>query len=317
MKKVFVARLIPEVALDYLKKKGYKVSVYLKDFPIPRRELIKRAKDADAVISLLTENFDRELIDSLAKCKVIANYAVGYNNIDVEYARKKNIIVTNTPDVLTDSTADLAVTLALMCARRAAEGLNMLKQGKYEGWKPMLLLGIQLKNKTFGIIGAGRIGTAVGLRMKALGVKIIYFSQFKNTLLEKKTGAKKVSLNKLLKDSDFVSVHLPLTEKTHHILDKEKLGLMKKDAVLINTARGEIIDENALINVLKKKKIFAAGLDVFEGEPAVSKELLNLDNAIILPHIGSATREARRDMALLAAKNVHAVLSGKKPVTPV
>ena len=317
MKRVFITRSLPEGAVDYLEKKGYDVSVYPNDSPIPRRELIKKTKYADAVISLLTENFDRELIDNMEKCRVIANYAVGYNNIDVEYARKKNIIVTNTPDVLTDSTADLAVTLALMCARRTVEGINMLKQGKYKGWKPKLLMGIEPKGKTFGIIGAGRIGTAVGLRMKSFGVKIVYFSQFTNKVLEKETGARKISLNKLLHISDFVSVHLPLTTQTRHLLNDDKLALLKKDAILINTARGEIIDEKALIKVLKNKKIFAAGLDVFEGEPAVNKELLELENAVILPHIGSATREARRGMAMLAAKNVHAVLSGKRPLTPV
>lgn len=315
--KVFITRDIPEVATDYLKKKKIDVRVFDGKTSIPKARLIKEVKEMDALISLVTDKIDAEIINAMTRCKVIANYAVGYNNIDYEYAKKKKIIVTNTPDVLTDSTADLTMALALSCARRLYEGKNLIEENKFHGWHPKLLLGIELKDKTFGILGAGRIGTAVATRAKSFGTKIMYYSNHRNTFLDDKLGGKKVSLDKLLKNSDFISINLPLTEKTRHLLDSKKLALLNKNAVLINTARGEIIDENVLISLLRNKKIFAAGLDVFENEPKVNKELLKFDNVIVLPHIGSATVEARNKMAMLAAKNVSSVLEGKKPVTPI
>jgi len=317
--KVFITREIPSVAVKLLKESRIveQVVVYKKDQPIPQKELLKNIKDVDAVISFLTNKFDRLVIDQMPKCKIIANYAVGFNNIDIEYAKKKNIIVTNTPDVLTDSTADLAVALALACSRRIINAEKFMRAGKFKGWKPKLFIGMELRNKIFGIIGAGRIGTAVAQRVYPFGAKIIYFSNNINHMLEKKTNAKRVSLNGLLKKSDFVSIHLPLTNKTYHFLDKEKLKLLKKSCILINTARGEIVDEKELIKILKTHKIFAAGLDVFENESQINHELLKLDNAVLLPHIGSATIEARTKMALLAAKNVIAVLTGRKALTPV
>jgi glyoxylate reductase len=315
--KVYITRDIPEAAYNLLKKNKIKFEVYKEDKPIPPELLIKKVKDADGVISLLTDKFDKHIIDEMKRCKVIANYAVGYNNIDVKYAAEKNIIVTNTPDVLTDATADLAITLVLTCARRVHEGEKIMRSGKFKGWKPKMLLGIELKDKIFGIIGAGRIGSAAAIRAAAFGCRIVYFNDLKNENLEIKTGAKKVSLNYLLKNSDFISIHLPLTDKTFHLLDTEKLKLLKKKAILINTARGEIVDEKILIKLLKQKKIFAAGFDVYEGEPAVNPELFELENVVLLPHLGSATEDARNKMAELAAKNVIAILKGKKAVTPV
>ena len=317
MLKVFITRSIPQPAVDYLIEAGYQVSVYRKETAISKSELIKNIKNSDAVISLLTEKFDKEVLDQMKNCKVIANYAVGFNNIDVEYAKKKNIIVTNTPDVLTDSTADLAIALMLACARRIVEAEKFLMQKKYKGWKPQLLLGMELKNKTLGILGAGRIGAAVAVRAKSFGMKIIYSNKSNNKSLEAETSAKKVSTEKLLSVSDIVSIHLPLNSETFHLLNKDKLSLMKKDSILINTARGEIIDEKELIKLLKKKSIRCAGLDVFDNEPNLNEEFYKLKNVVILPHIGSATEEARTNMALLAARNVAAVLSGKKAITPV
>jgi glyoxylate reductase len=314
---VFITRQIPEAAINLLKKKKINVKVYKEDHPIPEKELIKNIQNVDAVISLLTDKFDSSVIDEMRNCKIIANYAVGFNNIDIEYAKKKSIIVSNTPDVLTDTTADLTVSLVLACARRIVEGEKFLMAKKYKGWKPKLLLGVELKDKTFGILGAGRIGTAVAIRAKAFGTNIVYFSNKKNEFLEQKTGAKKLSLKSLLKKSDFISVNLPLTEKTYHLLNKENLSLLKRSAILVNTARGEIIDEKELIRILKQKKIRCAGLDVFENEPNLNPEFFKLNNVVLLPHIGSATEEARTKMALLAARNVIAVLSGQKPVTPV
>jgi len=315
--KVFITREISEKAIHLLRKEKFQVNVYKKDKPIGKKELIKNIKDADGVISLLTEKFDKELIDKLSKCKVIANYAVGFNNIDVEYAAKKKIIITNTPDVLTDSTADIAMSLILACSRRLMEGERLIRQGKFKGWQPNLFLGIELKDKIVGIVGAGRIGTEAAIRAKAFKAKIVYFSKSRNYDLEKRTGAVKLSLNNLLRRSDIVSIHLSLNEKTYRLLDEGKLSLLKKSAIIVNTARGEIVDEKELIKILKQKKIFSAGFDVYENEPAINPELLKLDNVVLLPHIGSATEEARTAMALLAAKNVINVLKGKQPLTPV
>ena len=315
--KVFVTRELPERAVDLLKKEKLEVVVYPKDKPVSRNELIRNGKNSSAVIALLTDKFDRELIDKIPKCKIIANVAVGYNNIDIAYATKKKIVVTNTPDVLTDSTSDLAMALILSCSRRLMEGEKIMREEKFEGWKPKLLLGIELRNKVVGILGAGKIGTETAIRAKAFKTEIVYFSRKRNLRLEKKTGAAKLSLNKLLRKSDIVSVHLPLTKETYHLLDGEKLSLLKKSAVLVNTSRGEIVDEKELIKILKQRKIFSAGLDVYENEPHINPELLKLNNVVLLPHIGSATEETRTEMAILAVKNVINVLKGEKALTPI
>ncbi len=315
--KIFISGNIPDAGIKFLKDKKYEVEVYKGSNPIGKTELKKRIRNADAVISLLSDKFDKEIIDAAAKCKIIANYAVGFNNIDVRYANEKGIIVTNTPDVLTDSTADLAIALMLACARRIVEAEKFLRDRKFNGWKPRLMLGVELKEKIFGILGAGRIGTATAVRAKAFGMKIIYFSNHKNQYLDESLGAKKVSLTQLLKKSDIVSLHLPLNKKSFHLLDKEKLLLMKKSAILINTARGEVVNEKELIKILKAGKIRCAGLDVYENESGINPEFYKLKNAVLLPHIGSATEESRNEMALLAAKNVDKVLNGKKPITPV
>ncbi len=314
---VFITRSIPEIGISYLKKNGFKVTINKNDKALSKKELISKIKNADAVISLLSDKIDKEIIGKMERCKIIANYAVGFNNIDVEYAKKKNIIVTNTPYVLTDSTADLAFTLLLAAARRMKEGEKLIREKKFKGWEPKLLLGIELNNKVLGIVGAGRIGSAVARRAKAFGMKIIYNSRTKNLSLEKELKAKKVTLNNLLKNSDFISLHVPLTDKTFHLINKKNLKLLKRKCVFINTARGEIVEEKELIKLLKSKKIFAAGFDVYENEPQINSELLKLDNVILLPHLGSGTFEARNEMSLLAAKNVVNVLKKKSPITPV
>jgi glyoxylate reductase len=219
--------------------------------------------------------------------------------------------------VLTDSTADLTIALVLACGRRIPKSENLVRSRKFVGWKPQLLLGMELRHKYFGILGAGRIGTEVAKRAHAFGCKIIYYSNSVNSIIETKLNAKKLSLNSILKKSDILSIHLPLNQKTNKLLNENNLRLLKKSAILINTARGEIVDEEVLISMLKSKKIFAAGLDVYEDEPNIKKEFYDLENVILLPHIGSATIEARNKMSLLAAKNVIAVLSGKKAITPI
>ena len=315
--KVFITRELPETVFELLRKSKISFDYYKKDRPIPRKLLLQKVKKCEALISLLTEKIDREVIDKMKDCKIIANYAVGYNNIDIDYAKKKNIIVTNTPDVLTESTADLTMALVLACARRLPEGENLLRNGKYKGWKPKLLLGTELKNKTFGILGAGRIGTAVAIRAKSFGTNIIYFDNKKNLKLEKATNARKVKLNNLLRNSDFISVHLPLNDRTFQYLNKEKLNQLKENSILVNTSRGEIIDERELIKLLKRENNISVGLDVFENEPKLNPELLKFPNVLVLPHLGSATNEARDAMAELAVKNVINVLKGKPPLSPV
>lgn len=315
--KVFITRELPEIAFRLLKENKISFDYYKKDQPIPRKLLLQKINNCDALISLLTEKIDKEVIDQMPGCKIIANYAVGYNNIDIDYAKKKNIIVTNTPDVLTESTADLTMALVLSCARRLSEGEKLLRTKKFKGWKPKLLLGMELKNKTFGILGAGRIGSAVARRAKSFGTNIIYVDSNRNQKLEKETAAKKVSLNNLLEYSDILSVHLPLNSQTHHFLNQERLSQLKRNSILINTTRGEIIDEKALIQLLEGKRIMAVGLDVFENEPNINSELLKFQNVLVLPHLGSATKEARDGMADLAVKNVINVLNNKPALTPV
>ena len=315
--KVYVTRELPELAFRLLKQNKISFDYYKKDLPIPRKLLLHKIKNCEAVISLLTEKIDKEVIDSMSRCKIIANYAVGYNNIDIEYARKKKIIVTNTPNVLTESTADLTMALVLNCARRISEGEKLLRSGKYKGWKPKLLLGMELKGKNFGILGAGRIGSAVAIRAKSFGTNILYADRKRNVNLDKELGAKKVSLNLLLQSSDVLSVHLPLNNNTHHFLNKENLNKLKKNSILINTSRGEVIDERALISLLKRNQIMTVGLDVFENEPKLKPDLLRFPKVTVLPHLGSATREARDGMAELVVKNVINVIKGKQPITPV
>jgi glyoxylate reductase len=313
---VFVTSNIPESGIKLLQKK-YDVKIYSGKSTVPHSVLVRNVKNCEAVISLLTDKIDNKVIDSMKHCKVIANYAVGYNNIDVVYAKSKGIVVTNTPDVLTDSTADLAMAITLACARRFVEGEALMRKKQFIGWHPMLLRGIELKDKIFGILGAGRIGTATAIRAHSFGCRILYYSNNSNTYLEEKTGARKTRLETLLKKSDIISIHLPLNAYSNQLLNKNRLNLMKESAIIINTARGEIIDEKHLISMLKTNRIFAAGFDVYQNEPLVNEALLNLKNVVLMPHLGSATVEARNSMSILAAKNVIAVLSGRKPITPV
>jgi len=315
--KIFISREIPEIGIELLKKKGFEVSVYKKDQPIPKNELKKAIKNCDGLISMLSDKIDKEIIDSMKNCKVVANYAVGFNNIDVDYAKSKGIVVTNTPDVLTDSTADLTMALVLSCARKISESEKLVRDKKFVGWKPKLFLGIELRNKYFGILGAGRIGTEVAKRAHSFGCKIIYYSNSKNDFLESELKAKKMSLNSILNKSDIISLHLPLNKNSYNLLNEEKLKLLKSSAILINTARGEILDEPYLIKMLNQNKIASAGFDVYQNEPNLNKGFYKLKNVVLLPHIGSATVEARNNMSLLAAKNVIAVLSGKRAITPV
>jgi len=315
--KVFVSREIPQAGTELLKKK-FVVKVYQGANAIPRKDLEKGIKWCDMLLPLLTDKIDVKLMDLNKNLKVIANYAVGYDNIDVKAATERKIPVTNTPGVLTDAVAEHALTLLMSIARRIPESDTFTKQGKYKGWSPMLFLGTELKGKTLGIVGLGRIGSAVAERViGGLGMKVIYYKRHPDKNFENKFGAKFVKLPELLKTSDFITLHTPLNPATRHLIGKKQLGMMKKTAYLINTSRGPIIDEKALVNVLRNKKIKGAALDVLENEPKLSPGLNKLDNVVLTPHTASGTIETRSAMAVLAAKNIIEVSQGKVPTNIV
>ncbi len=271
---------------------------------------------AEALICLLTDNIDKKVISAAPKLKVISSYAVGYNNIEVEYATQLGIAVCNTPGVLTETTADLTWALILATCRRISESERFLRKGNFKGWEPMLMLGLDVYGKTLGIIGMGRIGQAVAKRATGFAMRIIYYNDVpvSNTLPFETT---ETDLQTLLKEADIITLHLPLTKETFHLIGKEEFALMKENAVLINTSRGAVIDEKELIKALSEKRIFSAGLDVYENEPDIPQELLALENVVLLPHIGSASIETRTKMALLAAENAIAVMEGRKPPAQV
>ncbi|MGB9764515.1 MAG: 2-hydroxyacid dehydrogenase [Candidatus Saccharicenans sp.] len=281
---------------------------------LPKAELISKLKDKDGLLCFLSDQIDKEVISQAPNLKIIANCAVGVNNIDINYARSRGILVTNTPDVLTGATAELTLALILATARQIAAADRFCRQGKFKGWQIDLFLGPELSGKTLGIIGFGRIGQAVAKRAQAFNLKIIYYDL--NPLSsekEKELGVEFRPLDLLLPEADIVSIHASLTPESYHLIDREKLGLLKPNAILINVARGPIVDEKALAAALKKRKILAAGLDVYENEPEIEPELLPLENVILLPHIGSATYETRRKMCFLSIQNLLLGLKGEKP----
>ena len=310
--KIFVTRNIPEPGLKLLEK-HHQVEVNPYDRILKKEEIIKGVKGKDGLLCLLTDLIDAEVINSEPKLKMIANYAVGYDNIDVKAATKKGIPVSNTPGVLTNATSDMAWALLFSVARRIVEADKFTREGKFKGWGPMLMHGQDVTNRTLGVVGAGRIGTAFALKSKGFNMTVLYVDGKKNETLEKKVNAKKVTFDELLKKSDFISLHVPLMPSTHHMIGEKELKMMKKNAVLINTSRGPIIDEQALVFALKEKQIFGVGLDVYEHEPEITDELKKLDNAIIQPHSASATIEARTKMAVMSAENMLVGLKGEIP----
>ena len=318
---VFITRKIPEAGIKLLKDSGFNISINNSETKIlPKKQLISKIKNKDAILCLLTDNIDKEVIESNPKLKIISNYAVGFDNIDVQTATKKGIIVTNTPDVLTETVAEHTFALMLATARRIVEADKFTRQGKYKAWSPFLFLGQDLKGKTLGIIGLGRIGYEVAKKAaKGMEMKIIYNTRHRDKKFEGEYRARFVDLHKLLKESDVISLHVPLTPETKHMISKKEFNIMKKTAILINTARGPIVEEKALINALKNKKIFAAALDVFECEPEITCDfnspikLKDLNNIILTPHIASATTDTRIKMATLAAKNIIDFANGRIP----
>ncbi|MFA6036272.1 MAG: D-glycerate dehydrogenase [Candidatus Micrarchaeia archaeon] len=309
---VYVTRHIPDAGLKKLQEL-FEVKVHEDRMPPTREQLLQEVKGVDALLPLLTDKIDAEVMDAAGKqLKVIANYAVGFNNIDVKAATERGIVITNTPGVLTETTADLAWALLMAISRRIVEADKFLRAGKWKTWEPQLLLGADVHGKTLGIIGLGRIGTEVAKRANGFGMKILTTTPDPNEPNAKEVGAQIVPLETLLKESDFITIHVPLNENTRGMLGEKQFAMMKPTAFIINTARGEIIDEKAMIRALQEKRIAGAALDVYEKEPiGVDYALIGLSNVILMPHIGSASRETRDMMAVIAADNIIAVLQGK------
>jgi glyoxylate reductase len=313
--KVLVTREIPEAGLRLLE--GFDVTV-LFERPPGREALLEAVRGTNGVLSTATEKMDGEVMDAAGGgLEVIANMAVGYDNIDVGAAKERGIVVTNTPGVLDETTADVAFLLMLAAARRLGEGERMLRAGRWEWWGPKQLRGLDVWGRRLGIVGMGRIGQAVARRAMGFGMEILYHNRSRNEDAEEELGARYLGLEDLLRESDFVSIHTPLTEQTRHLIGERELGLMKATSVLVNTSRGPVVDEGSLADALEEGRIFAAGLDVYEEEPEVHPKLLGLEKVVLAPHIGSATIETRDKMATLAAENLAAVLRGEQPKNPV
>ncbi|HRH26378.1 MAG TPA: D-glycerate dehydrogenase [Candidatus Paceibacterota bacterium] len=317
MKHIYITRPIPSLASSMLRDAGFEVTQNTASkIPSPRN-LIKalKGKKYDGVLSLLTEKIDASIFDAAPEAKIISNYAVGFNNIDVEEAKKRGVAVTNTP-VTSEPVAEFTLALILALATRIVEGDRFMKKGKYAGWDPNLLNGTDLKGKVLALVGSGRIGFSVAERAyKALGMKIEYYDPIPNPKLEAECGAvRHENVDDLLKVGDYVSIHVPLMKETEHLIDGRRLSLMKPNAFLINTSRGPVVDEKALEKALKERVIRGAAIDVYEFEPKVSRGLRKLENVILTPHIASARESARLEMAKVAAQNIIDFFEGKKPV---
>jgi glyoxylate reductase len=311
--KVLITRKILPEALDYLRGHiDYEIGS--RERALRKEEIIEKIKDKEGLLSLLVDTIDKEVIDSAPSLRIIANCAVGYDNIDIHYAREKKILVTNTPGILTETTADLTWALILAVARRIPQADKFTREKKFEGWELELFLGKEVTRKRLGIIGMGRIGKAVASRAQAFKMEIVYFDPHRLSPEEEKTfNASPLPLDELLSTSDIITVHAALSPQTFHLISKEKIELINKDAVFINAARGPIVDEEALADALEMGQIWGAGLDVYEREPEIEERLLSLDNVVLLPHIGSATYETRLKMATIAARNLVQGLKGERP----
>ena len=317
MKQIYITRKIPDIGIKMLQDKGYSVDFYPKDCVPSQKEIIKALskKPYDAVISLLTDKIDANVFDAVPSAKIFANYAIGFDNIDLVEANKRGILVTNTPGDYSECVAEHAIAMMLALATRMVEADQYVRDGKYKGWAPLHFVGTDILDKTFGIIGAGQIGTrAAIIAKKAFRMKIIYTDIARNNKLEQEFGAEyRATPEEVLKEADVVSLHTPLLPTTRHLVDANRLAMMKPSAFLVNTSRGAVIDEVALVTALKNKTIAGAGLDVFEFEPKLSKGLAKLDNVILTPHIASASVTARDEMAVIAAKNVIEFIEGRTP----
>ncbi len=309
---VFVTRRIPDAGLDLLRNAGVNFEVSPEDRVLTHEELVAGVSGRDGVLCLLTDVVDEPVLEAARGARVFANYAVGYNNVDVVAATKRGIMVTNTPGVLTETTADMAWALIMATARRIVEGDTLVRAGEFHGWGPMMLLGMDVFGGTLGIVGAGRIGCAVARRAQGFGMKVLYTDSAPNPEISS-LNAKRVDLDELLRVSDIVTLHVPLLEETHHLIGRRELALMKKSAILVNTSRGPVVDERALVEALKSGSIAGAGLDVYEDEPQLAPGLADCRNTVLTPHTASATIATRNKMAVMAATNLLAALHGEKP----
>ncbi|WP_297437485.1 glyoxylate reductase [Thermococcus sp.] len=318
--KVFITRAIPENGIQTLRE-HFEVEVWEDEHEIQREALLEKVRDVDALVTMLSERIDKEVFDSAPRLRIVANYAVGYDNIDVGEATRRGIYVTNTPKVLTDATADFAWTLLLATARRLIEADRFTRSGEWKrkgiAWHPLMFLGHDVYGKTLGIVGFGRIGQAVAKRASGFGMRILYNSRTRKAEAEKELVAEFKPLDELLGESDFVVLAVPLTKETYHMIGERELKLMKNTAILINIARGKVVDTGALVKALREGWIAGAGLDVYEEEPYYHEELFSLDNVVLAPHIGSATHGAREGMAELVARNLIAFKNGQIPPTLV
>ncbi|MCR4398895.1 MAG: D-glycerate dehydrogenase [Firmicutes bacterium] len=316
--RVYVTRKLPDEVAGILTPFFEVESWPHEDVPVSRSALLSGVETADGLVRLLTDRIDRSVLDGARRLKIVANVAVGFDNVDVGACTERGIAVTNTPGVLTESTADLAFALLLAAARRIPEAQDALKRFEWKAWSLMFLTGRDVHSATLGIVGMGRIGRAVARRAAGFSMRILYYSRRRDAEIEGETGAVFRPLDELLRESDFVSIHLPLTEETRHLIGERELSLMKPTSVLVNTSRGPVVDEAALCHALERRTIWAAGLDVYEEEPLPAQSpLRSLDNVVLLPHIGSATVTTRTRMASMAAENVREFLLRGKALTPV
>ncbi len=316
--KVYVSRIIPEAALEMVRAETEMRSWDREDVPPPHEVLLREVADCDGLLSLLTDKIDDDLLARAPRLRVVANMAVGYDNIDVPAATRRRIVVTNTPEVLTETTADFAFALLMAAARRMVEADRFAREGKWKTWGPLLLAGQDIHHATLGLVGLGRIGSAVARRAKGFEIRVIYYDPIRRKDLEESLGIEYHEMNEVLREADFVSVHVPLMPETHHLIGAKQFRMMKRTAVFVNAARGPIVDQSALVEALRTRTIYAAGIDVFEQEPVSPDDpLLKLDNVVVAPHIASASIPTRTRMATLAAENLLAVLQGKRPPTPV
>ncbi len=314
---VYVTRLIPEENIDALRAE-FDVEVNTEDRALSTAELKEKVRGKSAVVSLLTDNITSEVLDAAGpQCKIFANYAVGYNNFDLAAATERKVILTNTPGVLDDATATHTFTLLLSVARRIAEADKFVRTGGWKGWAPMFFVGLDVDRKTLGIAGLGRIGKNVARKARGFDMRIIYNDVQRDLAFEADTGALFVDKDTLLRDSDFLTLHVPLLPETRHYIGAAEFRKMKRTSVLINASRGPVVDEKALVEALREKLIFGAGLDVFENEPALAPGLTDLDNVIIVPHVASATPATRIAMGDIVVANIRNVLNGLAPVTCV
>jgi glyoxylate reductase len=314
--KIYITRRIPGPGIELLKKAGHELKINEEDRPLTDEELNSElsAGKYDGVLSLLTDNINAKVLDSAPSVKIYSNYAVGYNNIDLEEAKKRGVVISNTPGTSTNAVAEFTIALAMNIAKRVDEGDQFIRDGKYKGWNPNLLIGEEILNKTWGLVGAGRIGGRVAeILYKGFGMKIVYHDIKRNEELEKNFGAVfKENIEDLIKESDIISLHVLLDESTKHLMNKERIAMMKKTAVLINTSRGSVIDEPAIVSALENKMIRGFATDVYEFEPSLAEGLKELPNVVLTPHIASATEEARNAMSVQAAENLINYFAGKE-----